>query len=178
MTTSLFNTFDGEFTAAEAGNRIEPTTWREVLNFKAECPDGRAVGNWLLQRRDRAFSITPDDQAVPIVVTLEIAKQDRKGIARWKLEIRSPKALCNKSTGFHAVPPYRAVPVQPYAEKVSEKVIGDDDGGDKEETGDKDDSFWSQGPTDTARYGGTAASDDRLVTQPASERNRVGSCVP
>jgi hypothetical protein len=148
----LVETFDGSFTAAEAASQVEPATWREVLTFKAERPDGRVVGNWLQRCRDRAFSITVDDGKPPVIVTLEATGHDRKGFTKWSLA--------------GAEPPNLAEPVQPYARKLA---VGESDGG---VVGG---NICNQGPTASARFGGSAGSG-KQNGHAHSELSRCAHC--
>jgi putative DNA primase/helicase len=104
--TSLFEAFDGgSFTAAEAASKVDPATWREAINFKAERPDGRVVGNWLQRRRDRSFNIIQVAGKSPLLVTLKVSGVDRKGFTHWTITRESQKsAIFERRTAEPAEP--------------------------------------------------------------------------
>ena len=76
---------ESSFSAADAAGGLSPEAWTAVLSFKGEKPDGRVVGNWLMRRRDRSFSIE-FEAGKPQLVTLQIAYKDRKGAAIWEMK--------------------------------------------------------------------------------------------
>jgi hypothetical protein len=79
----LYEKFAEEnFTAAEAAAGLTLESWSAVITVKSDKVDGRAVGNWLMRRRDRTFRSHHDSETL---LTLTKVETDRKGFASWRI---------------------------------------------------------------------------------------------
>jgi hypothetical protein len=104
----LAETFSGKFSAAEAAQQVPAETWGAALYVKGDKPSGRAVGNWLMRRRDRRFRIQHQDEE-PRLLVLEKDGTDRKGAALWTIVEASPASGAKENKDLRE----RAEPAEP-----------------------------------------------------------------
>jgi Toprim domain len=163
MVAQLARAFPAEerFTAAEAAAKIEPEAWRVLVYFKGERPDGRIVGNWLRNRKDRRFSIE-DQDGHSHVATLKNAGTDRKGFATWQI---AAGMFGTKKQGF---PRHTEIAAE-HAESVPSARAENG----RWSTSVDYDTFGEVGETRSAMFGmfGTANQPNG-----SGERQRVGTC--